>query len=287
MDNRGREGLSDGYLPTEEKADAGSTWYRREGDLISVLVTGDAFHEMELIRRFTLPETPGLIITSPPYNLDIKYANSEDALSWQDYLTWSFLWMRTAYRMSPAGTRFCLNIPLDSNKGGKQAVYVDLVIAAFRAGWKYHTTIIWNENNISRRTAWGSWRSATAPFVTAPVEMIVVFYKETWKRELPEGIDAHNIEAEEFKDLTLGLWTFNGERKAKFGHPAPFPEELPRRLITLYSFKGDWVLDPFVGSGTTSAAAWKLGRNSIGIDVSEEYVKIAKMRLESLDVPVS
>ena len=117
--------------------------------------------------------------------------------------------------------RFCLNIPLDKIKGGQKSVGADLTTLAQKVGWKYHSTIVWNEGNISRRTAWGSWMSAAAPYVIAPIELIVVLYKDEWKKT--NGSKISDITKKEFVDWTNGLWTFNGESKKRVGHPAPFP----------------------------------------------------------------
>ena len=148
---------------------------------------------------------------------------------------------------------------------------------AKEVGFRYHSTIVWNEGNISRRTAWGSWMSASAPYVIAPVELIVVLYREHWKRS--SGSRDSDITRQEFMDWTNGLWTFNGERKKRVGHPAPFPVELPRRCIRLFSYVGDTVLDPFMGSGTTLVAARDCGRRAIGVEIEERYCALARDRL--------
>lgn len=215
-----------------------------------------------------------LTITSPPYNLDMSYNGYRDDVPYRAYLAWVEDWATTLLRVSRVGGRACINVPLDTNKGGKRAVYADYVNAFRRAGWEYHTTIVWNEQNISRRTAWGSWRKPSAPFVTAPVEMIPVFYKETWKR--PDEGKSWDIEAKDFMDWSLGIWTFSGANPARVGHPAPFPEELPKRLILLYSYKEDVILDPFLGSGTTCVAATNQERHSIGVEIDQGYCELAK-----------
>lgn len=217
-----------------------------------------------------------LVVTSPPYNLDVAYNGYRDDVPYDRYLTWVSRWARELFRVASHGGRACINIPLDSNKGGKRAVYADYVRVFLDAGWQYQTTIVWNEQNISRRTAWGSWMSPTAPFVTAPAEMIPVFFKGEWRR--PRAGRTTDIERDEFLTWTLGVWTFPGENPAKVEHPAPFPPELPRRLIKLYSFVEDTVLDPFVGSGTTCLVARQLGRRAIGVEIDPNYCAVAARR---------
>jgi len=218
-----------------------------------------------------------LIVTSPPYNVDIKYNSHDDKLSYEDYLSFSEKWLSRCFEWLKRDGRFCLNIPLDKNKGGQQSVGADLTVMAKKLGFKYHSTIIWNEGNISRRTAWGSWLSASAPYVIAPVELIVILYKQTWKKT-SAGKES-DITRDEFMKWTNGLWTFSGESKKKIGHPAPFPLELPKRCIKLFSFVGDTVLDPFMGSGTTLIAAYLNNRKAIGIDIDTKYCHLAKKRL--------
>ncbi|MGQ9702717.1 MAG: DNA-methyltransferase, partial [bacterium] len=190
-----------------------------------------------------------LIVTSPPYNVDIKYNSYDDKMSYDLYLEFTHKWIEKAYKLLKDDGRFCLNIPLDKNKGGQQSVYADIITIAKKIGFNYHSTIVWNEQNISRRTAWGSWLSATAPYVIAPVEMIAILYKKRWKKT--SGSRKSDITKKEFVDWTNGVWTFMGESKTKVGHPAPFPVELPKRCIKLFTFVGDTVLDPFLGSGST------------------------------------
>jgi len=222
-------------------------------------------------------ESIDLIITSPPYNVGIEYENSDDTVSYEDYLKWTKKWLKKAYSLLKDDGRMCLNIPLDKNKGGIKSVYADFVEIAKKIGYGYQSTIVWNEQNISRRTAWGSWLSASAPYVIAPVEMIVLLYKKQWKKKEKGTSD---ITKEEFIQWTNGMWTFSGESKKRIGHPAPFPLELPYRCIKLFSYIGDTVLDPFVGSGTTLISAYKLDRKAIGTEISKEYFELAKSRIE-------
>jgi len=157
-------------------------------------------------------------------------------------------------------------------------VCADITTIAKQVGWKYHSTIIWNEGNISRRTAWGSWLSASAPYVIAPVEVILILYKDSWKKT--SGSKKSDMTKKEFMDWTNGVWTFPGQsKKGAGGHPAPFPVELPRRCIKLFSFVGDTILDPFLGSGSTLVACIKNNRKGIGIDIDKNYCELAKQRI--------
>jgi len=221
-----------------------------------------------------------LIVTSPPYNVDIHYNSFKDDIPYEKYLEFTEKWLRKAYQLMKPDGRMCLNIPLDKSKGRKgagfQCVYADIVNIAKKVGWKYFSTIIWNEGNISRRTAWGSWLSAKAPYVIAPVEVIVIFYKGRWSK-IKNG--KSDITKEEFMEWTNGLWTFSGESKKKVRHPAPFPVELPKRCIRLFSFVDNTVLDPFLGSGSTLIACAQLNRKGIGVEIDENYCKLAKSRL--------
>ncbi len=235
-------------------------------------------YNVDILRADCIKEkTIDLIVTSPPYNVGIKYNSHDDKMSYKNYLSFTKEWLTKCYRTVKDDGRFCLNIPLDKNKGGQQSVGADLTTIAKEVGFKYHSTIIWNEGNISRRTAWGSWLSASAPYVIAPVELIVILYKKNWKKT--SGSKKSDISKKEFMEWTNGLWTFSGESKRKVGHPTPFPIELPRRCIKLFSFMGDTILDPFMGSGTSLIAAYLNNRKAIGIEIDRTYCKLARKRL--------
>jgi len=242
----------------------------------AIKIIHDDFLTTNLIEKNSID----LIVTSPPYNVDIHYSSFSDDIPYEKYLEFTEKWMKKACKLMKPDGRMCLNITLDKSKGrdeaGFQSVYADIVGIARKVGWKYFSTIIWNEGNISRRTAWGSWMSASAPYVIAPVEVIIVFYRDRWQK-IEKG--ENDITRDEFMEWTNGLWTFSGESKKKVGHPAPFPVELPKRCIKLFSFVGDTVLDPFLGSGTTLIACAMLNRKGIGVEIDEKYCRIAKERL--------
>jgi site-specific DNA-methyltransferase (adenine-specific) len=155
-------------------------------------------------------------------------------------------------------------------------VYVDVLNIAREIGYQYKCTIIWDKNNVSRRTAFGSWLSASAPSVIAPIEVIAVLYKKRWKKETANGVS--DITKDEFIAWTSGLWSFTGDSNPL--HPSSFPVELPLRCVKLFSFIGDMVLDPFLGTGGTMEACIRTGRKAIGIEIDKKYYDIAKARIQ-------
>lgn len=237
---------------------------------------------------FLAPESVHLVVTSPPYNLGKDYGTARDDATYDQYLEWVASWCRELWRVLAPGGRVCLNIPLDINlsfdAGGRRRTHKRPVLADVthrllndeQADWVYNTTILWLEGNISRRTAWGSWMKASDPWVNTAAEAVLVLSKQYRKRD-GRGKQTE-ISREEFMDWTLGLWEFRGENSKRWGHPAPFPEELPRRLIRMFSFTDDVILDPFLGTGTTCRVAKDLGRTSIGVEIDEGYCRKAAER---------
>lgn len=222
-----------------------------------------------------------IIVTSPPYNVGIEYEDYDDDIPYDKYLGFTKKWLKKCLDLVKPDGRLCLNVPLDKLKGGWESSYADITGIAKKVGWKYHTTIIWNKQNISTRTAWGSWLSASAPLVIAPVEMIVVMYKNQWKKIRGGKSD---ISREEFLKWTNGVWNFTGENRVKINHPAPFPIELPKRCIKLFSFVGDVVLDPFLGSGSTLIACLETNRKGIGVEINKKYCELAVRRLKEYGI---
>lgn len=217
-----------------------------------------------------------LTVTSPPYNVGMPYESGDESLNYPEYLDFTKKWLSNVYDWTKDSGRLCLNIPLDKNKGGQQSVGADITTLAKQVGWKYQSTIIWNEQNMSRRTAWGSWLSASAPYVIAPVELILVLFKNSWKK-LEKG--QSDVTKDEFLAWTNGVWNFNGESAKRIGHPAPFPKELPYRCIKLFSYVGTLVFDPFAGSGTTAIVAEQLKRGYCAVELDKEYFLRAKKRI--------
>jgi site-specific DNA-methyltransferase (adenine-specific) len=250
-------------------------------DPLARVMRGDSARLAEAIASLEA----NLIITSPPYSLGVDYgqAGYADDQPYARYLDWVRTWATRLLRVSAEGGRACINIPLDTNKGGKRAIYADYLRIFQEVGWTYQTSIVWNEQNISRRTAWGSWLSPSAPFVTAPVEMIAVFHKGGFRRPSTDGRRG-DITRDEFLAWTLGNWTFAGANPRRVGHPAPFPEELPRRLIKLYSYPNDLVIDPFAGSGTTLVASKRLGRASLGVEINPAFCDLTVRNVQLVEL---
>jgi site-specific DNA-methyltransferase (adenine-specific) len=248
-----------------------NTFFRSKDGSIKI------FNESFLTTKNIHDESIDMIVTSPPYNLEIDYVSTKDDLTYTAYLEFTKKWLQTALSVLKSDGRMCLNVPLDKNKGGQQSIAADITTLAKEVGWRYHSTIIWNEGNISKRTAWGSWLSASAPYVIAPVEVVVLLYKNQWKKSEKKQSD---ITKEEFIEWTNGLWTFSGESKKRVNHPTPFPIELPKRCIKLFSYLEDTILDPFLGSGTTLVACALQKRKGIGVEIESKYCAIAQDRLK-------
>lgn len=219
--------------------------------------------------------TVDLIVTSPPYGAGIKYlGNDVTPENWPDFME---AWLRRAYDAAANGGRLCVNIPIDMNFGGYRPSYVQTVNAALAAGWKYRNSIFWAKNHTGGNLQRGSVDSHETVNVICPNEMIAVFYKgDSWSRD-----DGHRTDVphEGWQKWTLGHWEINAETSRWDGHPAPFPPELPERLILLYSPTNAVVADPFNGSGTTTMVAHRLGRVAIGFDLEPVYVASAQRRL--------
>jgi site-specific DNA-methyltransferase (adenine-specific) len=193
--------------------------------------------------------------------------------------------MTEVYRVLSPGGRACVNV---ANLGRKPYIPLNSYITNFmiEIGFLMRGEIIWNKSSSAgTSTAWGSWQSASNPTLRDVHEYIMVFSKGSFGRLKSKEKDAekreNTISKEEFLEYTKSIWDFPTESARRIGHPAPFPMELPRRLIQLYTFKNDVVLDPFMGSGQTAIASVKSDRYFIGYDVKEEYVELALERLKT------
>ncbi|MFN3480023.1 MAG: DNA-methyltransferase [Thermodesulfovibrionales bacterium] len=217
-----------------------------------------------------------LMITSPPYNVGKEYDKNLTLSEYRSFL--KKVWNEVKRVLVPGG-RACINI---ANLGRKPYIplHVFIIEDMLDLGFLMRGEIIWNKaSSGSPSTAWGSWLSAKNPTLRDIHEYILVFSKGTFSREGSPKRKS-TITREEFLNFTKSIWTFSAEPATKIGHPAPFPVELPYRLIQLYSFEGDVILDPFLGSGQTALAAIKTNRYYIGYEINEEYVRLAEKRIK-------
>lgn len=222
-----------------------------------------------------------LMITSPPYNVKKEYDEDMSLEEYRELLNKVFL---ETYKKLVTGGRACINI---ANLGRKPYIPLHSYIIEdmLKIGYLMRGEIIWDKAaSASPSTAWGSWMSASNPVLRDTHEYILVFSKESFSRR--RNGKQNTITKDQFLEWTKSVWTFPAVSAKSIGHPAPFPEELPHRLIQLYSFKGDVILDPFCGSGTTCLAALKNDRYYIGYDIKPEYVKLANARINNSSIQI-
>lgn len=218
-----------------------------------------------------------IIITSPPYNFGLDYTQHNDTDSWHQYFDTLFAIFNECIRVVKYGGRIIVNVqPLFSDY-----IPTHHIISKFflDQGLIWKGEILWEKNNYNcKYTAWGSWKSPSSPYLKYTWEFLEIFCKGDLKKTgNKEDID---INDEEFKKWVNAKWSIAPERDMqKYGHPAMFPEKLVLRALKLFSFRGDIVLDPFNGVGTTTLTAHHFGRKYIGIDCSEEYCKTAEKRI--------
>jgi site-specific DNA-methyltransferase (adenine-specific) len=217
-----------------------------------------------------------LMVTSPPYNVGKDY---DGDLSLEEYLGLLHRVFVETYRVLEPGGRVAVNV---ANLGRKPYLPLNHYVAGLLedAGFYLRGEIIWRKAKAAGgSTAWGSWQSAKNPTLRDVHEYVVVGCKETFARQ---RAGADTIAKQDFMDATLSVWEIQPESARRVGHPAPFPVELPRRLIELYTFSGDVVLDPFLGSGSTAVAAVTAGRDYVGYEVDPDYVALAESRVAAV-----
>ena len=217
----------------------------------------------------------GLMVTSPPYNVGKDY---DEDLDLDEYLGLLDRVFTETYRVIEPGGRVAVNV---ANLGRKPYLPLNQFVAGLLSdiGFMLRGEIVWQKAKAAGgSTAWGSWQSAKNPTLRDIHEYVVVASKGSFRR-LRKGEDT--ISKEQFLDATVSVWDILPESARRVGHPAPFPVELPERLIELYTFAGDLVLDPFLGSGTTAVAAVRSGRHYVGYEVDEAYAALADRRIAS------
>jgi len=215
-----------------------------------------------------------LTITSPPYNIG-KLSDVE--MSDKDYWKMIEKCFKEVYRVTESGGRLVVNV---ANLGRKPYIpfsdkYTELLISL---GFIMRGEIIWQKSKgANANFAWGSWLSASNPVIRDIHEYCLVFSKDSMTKA-SKGVST--IEKEEFMDSTLSIWNIPPARAKKIGHPAPYPTELVERFIKLYTYEGELILDPFIGSGTTAISALNLNRNYLGYETNEDYIKLANKRIK-------
>jgi site-specific DNA-methyltransferase (adenine-specific) len=218
-----------------------------------------------------------LMVTSPPYNVGKDY---DQDLTLEEYLAFlKRVWAEVQRVLVPGG-RACINI---ANLGRKPYIPLHAYILSdmLDLGFQMRGEIIWDKGaSAAASTAWGSWRSPSNPTLRDVHEYILIFSKGEFRRKPLDGRPS-TISREEFLEYTKSVWTFPSESARRVGHPAPFPVELPYRLIQLYTYSAEVILDPFIGSGQTALAARQAGRHFVGYEVDENYVRLAQSRLSS------
>ena len=229
-------------------------------------------------------ELVDLIITSPPYNVSKEY---EIKLSEQEYKDFITKTLNGCYHVLKPDGRICINVPFCMNDKGTTFYILPIILETFKeCGFSFRHLITWDQSASGCETAWGSWKSASSPWIRHMTEFILVGYKNQWKK-LNKG--ESDITEKEFMTYTNDKWVMGTASAKRIGHPAPYPEELVYRCIKLFSYENDVILDPFLGSGTTMKVCQENRRSCIGIELFEDYIPLIKKRCwgrQFLDRPV-
>jgi site-specific DNA-methyltransferase (adenine-specific) len=265
------------------------------------IINGDCIEVMK-----TFPEgSIDLVVTSPPYNVNIAYDVHKDDLPMDEYYEWSKDWLREAFRVLKDDGRIAVNVPNELNvqeRGGRILFVAEFWMMMKEVGFKFSGLVDLTEDSPHRvrQTAWGSWMSASAPYVYNPKECIILAYKKTnkkltkgesqWKGvptdiEQPDGSIKNKIvyqdeDKKEFMNLVFGRWEYFADTRSLT--KATFSMDIPSKAIKILTYKNDIILDPFMGSGTSAFAAELLDRRWLGIELSPDYTEIARKRVQAL-----
>ena len=263
------------------------------------IINGDCIKVMK-----TLPEgCIDLVVTSPPYNCGIKYDTHIDDLPMDEYWSWTREWLTETYRLIKDDGRVSINIPYEVNvqdRGGRVFFVSEFYQIMKEVGFKFFGIVDLEEDSPhrSKTTAWGSWMSPSSPYIYNPKECVILAYKKQhikkvkgepeWKG-IPTDIEQEDgtlkkkivyeeKDKKEFMELVFGQWNYFADTKSLT--KATFSMDIPTKAIKILSYKNDVVLDPFAGSGTSLVAAEILDRRWLGIELSENYTKVAKTRVQ-------
>ena len=263
------------------------------------IINGDC---VEVLKTF--PENSiDLVVTSPPYNVGISYDTHIDDIQMNEYWIWTEKWLTGVYRALKDDGRVAINIPLEVNvqdRGGRVLFMAEFWGVMKKVGFQFYGLVDLDEQSPhrSKTTAWGSWMSPSSPYIYNPKECVVLAYKKERIKKIkgkPEWVgEITDIEQEdgtvkkkvvykeedkkEFMDLVYGQWSYFADTKQQT--KATFSTDIPTKAIKILTYKNDIVLDPFAGSGTSLVAAETLGRRWIGIELSENYAKVGKDRVQ-------
>ena len=266
---------------------------------VGKVINGDCIKVMS-----EMPEScVDLIVTSPPYGVGIAYDSFDDDIEFDQYKVFSANWLREAYRVLKDDARIAINIPYEINrqgKGGRILMVSEIWQIMKNIGFKFYGIVDLEEDSPhrSKTTAWGSWMSPSAPYIYNPKECVILAYKKTHIKKVkgePEWVgEIVDLEQEdgttkkktvyqeehkkEFMDLVYGQWDYFADTKQMT--KATFSLDIPMKAIKILTYRNDLVLDPFAGSGTSLCAAEIGGRRWIGIELSENYSKVAKDRVQ-------
>jgi len=247
-----------------------------------------------------------LIVTSPPYGVGIDYDVHDDDVHFEEYKKFSKEWIEQAFRVLKDDGRIAINIPYEINrqaKGGRIFMVAELWKIMQEVGLKFFGVVDLEENSPhrSKTTAWGSWMSPSSPYIYNPKECIILAYKKFHIKKIKgepewvgvetmveneEGVSKKKIiyteeQKKEFMDLVFGQWEYFADTKSLT--KATFSMDIPNKAIKILTYKNDIVLDPFCGSGTSLVSAVINQRRWIGIELSEEYSKVAFKRVKSFE----
>lgn len=259
-------------------------------EIIDVIINSDVLEGLRLI-----PDNHvSLVFTSPPYNCKIEYGVHDDKMPYAQYLNWLKDIFTECYRVLRPGGRMVINIDSmvnheedrfalladDTGKEYFRPIYSDLCVINKAIGFNFRCDIAWDKHQVvGRATAWGSYMSPSNPIVRRRHEYLLVWNKGPWKLDPTVEGSKSDMTDSEFQQWSMSYWPIQPETVNRCGHPVPFPERLARRVIKLFSFPGDVVLDTFAGTGTTCVSANVLKRRYIGIELSEKWAQYARNRI--------
>jgi site-specific DNA-methyltransferase (adenine-specific) len=268
-------------------------------NIINTVINGDSVQVMrEMPKSFV-----DLIVTSPKYNVGIDYDSCDDRMSMEDYWVWTEEWLIEAFKVLKDDGRIAVNIPYEVNvkdRGGRILFMSEFWSIMKKVGFQFYGLVDLDENSPhrSKTTAWGSWMSPSSPYIYNPKECVVLAYKKDrikkvkgesqWKGELvdleqedgtiKQKMMYQDEDKKEFMSLVYGQWEYFADTRQQT--KATFSMDVPMKAIKILTYRNDVVLDPFVGSGTSLCAAEISGRRWIGIELSENYTKVAKERVQ-------